>query len=80
MIDTGRNGRAVQTAMQQKNVFIGRTWPVWPNAVRVSVGTPAEMAKFKTAFKEVMDAPPTTTAALDPMHDLVDPLSYVHFA
>jgi histidinol-phosphate aminotransferase len=80
MIDTGRNGRAVQAAMQQKNVFIGRTWPVWPNAVRVSVGTPAEMAKFKTAFKEVMDAPPTTTAVSDPMHDLLDPLSYAHFA
>jgi histidinol-phosphate aminotransferase len=80
MIDTGRNGRAVQTAMQQKNVFIGRTWPVWPNAVRVSVGTPAEMAQFKTAFKEVMDAPATTTAALDPMHDMADALTYPHFA
>lgn len=80
MIDTGRNGRAVQAAMQQKNVFIGRTWPVWPNSVRVSVGTPAEMAKFKTAFKEVMDASPTATAVSDPMHDLLDPLSYAHFA
>ena len=58
MIDTGRNGKAVFAAMKAKNVMIGRTWPIWPNAVRVSVGTPEEMAKFKVAFKEVMDSPP----------------------
>lgn len=58
MIDTGRNGKAVFAAMKARNVLIGRTWPIWPNAVRVSVGTPEEMAKFKVAFKEVMDAKP----------------------
>ena len=57
MIDTGRSGQSVIAAMKEKKVYIGRTWPVWPNAVRISVGTPAEMAKFKTAWKEVMDAP-----------------------
>jgi histidinol-phosphate aminotransferase len=57
MIDTGRNGKSVISAMQAKNVYIGRTWPIWPNAVRVSVGTPADMAAFKTAFKQVMDTP-----------------------
>ena len=31
---------------------------IWPNAVRGSVGTPEEMAKFKVAFKEVMAAKP----------------------
>ncbi len=55
MIDTGLSGKAVIAAMKAKNVYIGRTWPVWPNAVRVSVGTPQEMAAFKTAFKDVMD-------------------------
>jgi histidinol-phosphate aminotransferase len=59
MIDTGRDGRGVMLAMQKENVYIGRTWPVWPNAVRITVGTPEEMAKFQTAFKQVMDAPPT---------------------
>lgn len=59
MIDTGRSGKAVFAAMKAKNVLIGRTWPIWPNAVRVSVGTPEEMAAFKVAFKEVMDAKPT---------------------
>ncbi len=58
MIDTGRNGKGVFAAMKAKNVMIGRTWPIWPNAVRVSVGTPEEMAKFKAAFKEVMASPP----------------------
>jgi histidinol-phosphate aminotransferase len=57
MIDTGRDGKSVIAAMKEKNVWIGRTWPIWPNYVRISVGTPAEMAKFQTAFKEVMDAP-----------------------
>jgi histidinol-phosphate aminotransferase len=60
MIDTGRPGKTVAKAMAEKNVMIGRSWPVWPNAVRVSVGTPDDMAKFKVAFKAVMDAPPTT--------------------
>ena len=62
MIDTGRNGRGVIAAMKARNVWIGRTWPIWPDAVRVSVGTPAEMASFKTAFAEVMAAPPAVAA------------------
>ena len=71
MIDTGRKGRDVIAAMQPKGVIIGRTWPIWPLAVRISVGTPAEMAKFRTAFKEVMDAAPpvsSSTASLDSPH------------
>ena len=54
MIDTGRPGKQVIEAMAKRNVYIGRTWPVWPTFVRVSVGTPAEMAAFQTAFAEVM--------------------------
>ena len=57
MIDTGRPGKQVIAAMQAKNVFIGRTWPIWPNYVRITVGSPDDMAKFKVAFKQVMDAP-----------------------
>jgi histidinol-phosphate aminotransferase len=73
MIDTGRDGRQVIAAMRAKNVFIGRTWPIWPNSVRVSVGTPAEMAKFKTAFKEVMDAGPTAAMNRDPLAEIAFP-------
>lgn len=63
MIDTGRDGRGVIAAMQAKNIFIGRTWPIWPSAVRISVGTPAEMLRFQAAFKEVMNAPPLAVTA-----------------
>ncbi len=54
MIDTGRPGKEVIKAMADRNVMIGRSWPIWPNYVRISVGTPAEMAAFQTAFAEVM--------------------------
>jgi len=57
MIDTGRPGKSVIAAMQAKNVYIGRVWPIWPNAVRITVGSHEDMARFKVAFKEVMDAP-----------------------
>jgi histidinol-phosphate aminotransferase len=75
MIDTGRDGKGVIAAMREKNIFIGRTWPIWPNHVRISVGTPAEMARFQTAFKEVMDAPPApvTAARHDPFANVAFP-------
>ena len=57
MIDTGRPGGSVVTALRKEKVYIGRLWPAWPNAVRISVGTPQDMATFRTAFKKVMDAP-----------------------
>jgi hypothetical protein len=36
--------------------------------VRISVGSPDDMAKFRTAFKKVMDAPMVASAA-----DVKDP-------
>lgn len=60
MIETGRPGKAVFDAMKDKKVYIGRSWAAWPTAVRLSVGTPEEMAKFKVAWKEVMSAPART--------------------
>ena len=72
MIDTGRKGRTVITAMQEKGVIIGRTWPIWPLAVRISVGTPAEMAKFRTAWKQVMDSIPAVAGV-----DVHDPAPFV---
>ena len=71
MIDTGRDAHGVITALRDQHVYIGRVWPVWPNAVRVSVGTPDEMAKFKVAFKSVMDA--KALAAAGPFHDAYAP-------
>ena len=63
MIDTGRDAHGVVTAMRGQGVWIGRSWPIWPNAVRVSVGTPQDMARFKTAFKTVMSAPAVAAIA-----------------
>ena len=56
MVDTGRPGMQVIMAMRKENVFIGRVWPVWPNWVRVTVGTAEEMDKFEGAFRRVMEA------------------------
>ena len=63
MIDTGRDAHGVIAGMRAEKVYIGRVWPVWPKAVRISVGTPEDMAAFKTAFKKVMSAPPTMASA-----------------
>jgi histidinol-phosphate aminotransferase len=54
MIDTGRDGKAMIATLAAKNVYIGRTWPIWPTYVRVTVGLPNEMAKFQTAFAAAM--------------------------
>jgi histidinol-phosphate/aromatic aminotransferase/cobyric acid decarboxylase-like protein len=56
MVETGRPARDVIAAMQRENVYIGRPWPVWPTHVRVTVGTRAEMEKFKVAFSKVLNA------------------------
>jgi histidinol-phosphate aminotransferase len=65
MIDTGRDGHGVITAMRDQKVYIGRIWPIWPNAVRITVGSPDDMAKFRVAFKKVMEAP--AMASLSPV-------------
>jgi histidinol-phosphate aminotransferase len=54
MLEVKRPGQEVTAALAKEKVFIGRTWPVWPTKVRVSIGTQEEMDKFKTAFLKVM--------------------------
>jgi len=54
MIDVKRPGGDIVKAMANEKVYIGRVWKAWPNHVRVSVGTPQEMEKFRTAFLKVM--------------------------
>jgi histidinol-phosphate aminotransferase len=76
MIDTKRDGQGVFNAMIKQKVYIGRVWPVWPTHVRVTVGTKDEMAKFKVAFKTVMDAP-ATTALETPQNLLNVPFSHL---
>lgn len=56
MMNVKRPGIAFAKAMAAQNVYIGRAWPVWPEWVRVTVGTKEEMAKFKEAFVKVYNA------------------------
>jgi histidinol-phosphate aminotransferase len=63
MLDVKRPGKEVYAAMAAKDVFIGRIWPAWPNCVRVTVGTKAEMEVFQKTFTEVMNS---STAGLKP--------------
>lgn len=54
MIETGRDAKDVQAAMLEKGVAIGRRFPPLTTMIRVSIGTDAEMAKFRKVFAEVM--------------------------
>lgn len=54
MVDVQRDGAAFTRAMAERGVVIGRSWPIWPQVVRVSVGTEAEMAAFRDAFAAVV--------------------------
>jgi histidinol-phosphate aminotransferase len=56
MIDVKRPGKTFFADMARQNVYIGRSWPVWPNWVRVTVGTKDEMTKFKDAFAKCYNA------------------------
>ena len=63
MLDVRRPGKEVQAALASKEMFVGRIWPAWPSSLRITVGTPTEMAAFRKAFNEVMA---TNTAGLEP--------------
>ncbi|WP_312708716.1 aminotransferase class I/II-fold pyridoxal phosphate-dependent enzyme, partial [Stenotrophomonas sp.] len=50
VVDVQREGAAFAAAMAERGVVIGRSWAIWPQRVRVTVGTAAEMERFQTAF------------------------------
>ena len=54
MLDTKRPAKQVIDGMAHQNVYIGRIWPALPTHVRITVGTQDEMARFQTAFQNVM--------------------------
>ncbi len=54
LIDGKKPGREVAKAMLEHKVAIGRSWQALPTHVRVTIGTAAEMEKFKTAFARVV--------------------------
>jgi histidinol-phosphate aminotransferase len=54
MMDVKRPAVEFQKAMMAKKVMVGRSWPVWPNYSRITVGSKNDMEKFKSAVLQVM--------------------------
>jgi histidinol-phosphate aminotransferase len=56
LINSKRPGRETAKMMLEQKVAIGRSWAALPTHVRVTIGTAAEMEKFKAAFERVVSA------------------------
>jgi histidinol-phosphate aminotransferase len=54
MVDVKKPGGQVAAALVKEKVVVGRVWKSWPTYLRVTVGLPDEMEKFKAAFLKVM--------------------------
>jgi histidinol-phosphate aminotransferase len=54
MFDMGRDIKDVSPAMLAKGVAVGRPFPPYDKMMRLTLGTDAEMAKFKNAFSETL--------------------------
>jgi len=51
-----KSAKDMQAALLGEMVQIGRSWPIWPNASRVTVGSADEMVKFCAAVDKVLKA------------------------
>jgi histidinol-phosphate aminotransferase len=69
----GRPGREFSALMMKEKIQIGRTWAAMPNYSRITVGTQAEMDKFKVAFKKCMDVAPLPASAFMDMPFVENP-------
>jgi histidinol-phosphate aminotransferase len=56
MVDWGKPAKPMMEALLAQNVQIGRSWPIWPNVSRVSVGSMKEMEAFNAAIDKVWKA------------------------
>jgi len=54
MIETGRDVAPLIEAFRVRKILVGRRFPSMPAWLRVSVGTPAEMAAFVAALREIV--------------------------
>lgn len=54
MLNTKKPAKEYMKAMQAEKVYVGRVWSAWPTYSRITVGTSAEMAKFKEATLKVL--------------------------
>lgn len=62
MIDIKRPVQPVIDAFKTKGVIVGRPFPPMLQHLRVSIGTPDEMQRFHTAFREIFATPPKSTS------------------
>lgn len=56
MIDVGTDVVPVGAAFRERGILVGRKFPSMPNWLRVSIGTPEQMAAFVAALKVVVPA------------------------
>jgi histidinol-phosphate aminotransferase len=56
MVDLRRDVKPLLSAIRSRNVHVGRLFPAMPHHMRVTVGTPEEMARFVAAFREAVTA------------------------
>lgn len=54
MVDIGRDVRTVIPEMLKRGVAVGRPFPPLHQMMRVTIGTEAEMTRFRTAFAQVV--------------------------
>jgi histidinol-phosphate aminotransferase len=62
-VDVKRPGKEFAALMTAEHIHIGRTWAAMPNYSRITVGTQAEMDKFKVAFKKCYEMAPLPASA-----------------
>jgi histidinol-phosphate aminotransferase len=53
MLHVRRPSEEVREAFRRHGVLVGRSFPPLTEHLRVSVGTPAEMDRFMTAFRQI---------------------------
>jgi histidinol-phosphate aminotransferase len=56
MVDAHIPTQQLIDGMKKQGVYVGRPWPVWPTHVRVTIGSTADMERFKSAFLEVVSS------------------------
>ena len=78
MMDVGRPGKNFADSMAKKNIYVGRSWPIWPNMARITVGTAEEMQRFRVSCEEVLHKPVSASAVhTTPPNIIQTPLSHL---
>jgi histidinol-phosphate aminotransferase len=54
MFETGRDVTPLIAALRERKILVGRRFPSMPTWLRVSVGTPEEIAAFLAALRKIL--------------------------